>query len=124
MTFNTSFITGCAVAIIGLLYEAVADFQLLRFKNNPLPNKKVMNSGLWRLSRHPNYFGEILFWWGVWIFSTGGQYWLIGLISPLTITYLLTRFSGVPMLEERYKDNPEYLEYIRTTNVLIPGRKK
>ena len=124
MAFDTSFFVGCAIAFIGLLYESIADFQLLRFKSKSFPNKKVMNLGLWAFSRHPNYFGEILFWWGIWAFSTQGQYWYIGLISPLTITYLLTRFSGVPMLEERYKDNPEYLEYIQTTNVLIPGRKK
>ena len=124
MTLNISFFAGYAIAIFGLLYESIADFQLLSFKSKPVSDKKVMDLGLWSFSRHPNYFGEIIFWWGIWAISTQGPYWFVGLISPLTVTYLLTRFSGIPMLEERYRDNPEYLEYIQTTNVLIPGRKK
>ena len=83
-----------------------------------------MKSGLWSLSRHPNYFGEILFWWGVFICTIGGKYWYLGVMSPGVVTFLLTRFSGVPMLEIRHKDNPEYLEYIRETNSLIPGAKR
>ena len=124
LNFTPAFYTGFAISIFGLIYETIADVQLFKFKRKKDKNKKVMDEGLWSLSRHPNYFGEILFWWGIWISTLQGAYWYIGLISPLTITYLLTRFSGVPMLEKRHKDNPEYLVYIRSTNTLIPGPKK
>ena len=123
ISFGWVNIFGFVLSIFGLMYESLADFQLYRFKKNKVNKGKVMNFGLWKFSRHPNYFGEILFWWGIWISSYETNYWGFGIISPLTITYLLTRFSGVPMLEERYKNNPEYLAYIRKTNTLIPGRK-
>ena len=112
---------GIGIALFGFLYESIADLQLLKFKKQNNKTKKVMNDGLWKYSRHPNYFGEILFWWGMWAVTIGCPYWYIGVISPITITYLLTRFSGVPMLEKRHSSNPEYLEYIRSTNTLIPG---
>ena len=121
--YQSTFYSGVLISLFGLSWESIGDYQLLRFKK-VFPSGKVMNQGLWNLSRHPNYFGEILFWWGVFISSIGGSYWGVGIISPLLVTYLLTRFSGVPMLEERHKDNPEYLDYIRTTNTLIPGKKK
>lgn len=124
LKLNLSSIIGLIVAVIGLTYESIADYQLLCFKRRVDKTKKVMNEGLWKFSRHPNYFGEIIFWWGIWFVSIQTSYWFIGIISPLTITYLLTRFSGVPMLEKRHQDNPEYLEYIRTTNTLLPGLKR
>ena len=80
-----------------------------------------MRSGLWKYSRHPNYFGEILIWWGLFLISAAFGRWYIAVISPLTITWLLIRVSGVPMLEEKYKNNPAYQEYIQTTNALVPN---
>jgi len=112
---------GFGVAFFGVVYESVADYQLFQFKKSKIKKVKVMRDGLWKYSRHPNYFGEILFWWGMWLSSFGLDYWGFGILTPIVITYLLTRFSGVPMLEERHKDNPEYLEYIKITNTLIPG---
>ncbi len=106
--------------ITGFLWEAIADGQLYRFKANPDNRGKILRSGLWGYSRHPNYFGEILLWWGIFLIAMAGhgQWWTI--ISPMTITWLLNRVSGVPMLEKKYADNPEYQEYINQTNALIP----
>ena len=115
---------GIFVAIFGLIFESIADYQLQRFKRSINGSKNnLMRKGLWSLCRHPNYFGEICFWWGVWLMAWGTQYYIIGLVSPIVITYLLTRFSGVPMLEKRYEGVPEYLDYIRKTNAIIPWKK-
>ncbi len=111
---------GVLVWLAGFLWEAVADWQLSRFKANPQNKGKIMTTGLWSLSRHPNYFGEIVLWWGIFLFvAPYGNSWIC-LLSPLTITWLLNRVSGVPMLEKKYADNPEYQSYVKRTNPLIP----
>lgn len=108
---------------IGFYFEAAGDAQLYRFKQDPTNTGKPMTTGLWRYTRHPNYFGEILMWWGIWILSVNifdPIFTLVSLLSPLTITWLLTRVSGVPLTESRYKDNPAYQDYIRSTPALFP----
>jgi steroid 5-alpha reductase family enzyme len=117
-------ILGLLLWLTGFLWEAVADRQLLRFKSDPANEGRIMQEGLWKLSRHPNYFGEILLWWGIFLFALPFGNWLIGLLSPLTITWLLVRVSGVPMLEEKYEGDPAYQEYARTTNALLPDLSK
>lgn len=111
---------GVVVWGIGFSWEAIGDWQLLRFKSDPENKGKIMMSGLWRLSRHPNYFGEIVLWWGLWLVLAPNGWWWLSLISPLAVTWLLTRVSGVPMLEEKYKDNPEYQDYVRRTPAIAP----
>ena len=103
------------------LFESVSDFQLLQFKRSNPTKNEIMRTGLWKYSRHPNYFGEILIWWGLFFISSAFGRWYIAILSPITISWLLIRVSGVPMLEEKYKNNPAYQEYIRTTNALIPN---
>ena len=115
---------GAAAWLAGFIFEALADWQLMQFKKRPENKGKVMQQGIWKLSRHPNYFGEILLWWGIFIFILPEENWWVALLSPLTVTWLLSRVSGVPMLEEKYKDRPDYLHYIKTTNSLIPNLKK
>ena len=111
---------GSSLWLIGFGFEVIGDYQMSRFRINPGNKGKIMKSGLWRYTRHPNYFGEALLWWGIFLISlTIGKIW-ISIISPLLITYLLTRVSGVPMLEKKYKDNPEYQNYVTTTNAFIP----
>jgi steroid 5-alpha reductase family enzyme len=83
-----------------------------------------MTKGLWSLSRHPNYFGEALLWWGIFLYVLPWGLWYLSLLGVLTITFLLTRVSGVPFLEWKYRDHPEYLEYIRNTPAFIPKIKK
>jgi len=113
-------IIGSILWLVGFLWESIADWQLFKFKQNPENKGKLMNTGLWRFSRHPNYFGEILLWWGIYMCILPSTNWWWTIIGPLTITWLLTRVSGVPMLEKKYKDNPEYQTYIKSTNSLVP----
>lgn len=115
---------GIVVWTVGWGWETVADWQLMRLKSAPANKGKLMRSGLWRLSRHPNYFGELLVWWGIFLVVFPLDRWWISLLSPLTITWLLVRVSGVPLLEEKYRDNPEFQEYARRTNALLPDLRK
>jgi steroid 5-alpha reductase family enzyme len=115
--------------LIGLLWwaaavtgEAVADRQLAAFRSKPWNTGRVCRIGLWRYSRHPNYFGESLAWWGLWVASLGvaGEIWYLTLLSPLLITFLLLKVSGVPLLEARMSQHPDWAEYAKKTPVLIP----
>ncbi len=109
-----------AVALFGLIYESISDYQLVRFKRSQDNAGKIMQQGLWRYSRHPNYFGEVVFWWGIslMVVAATGNY--MALLSGLVMNLLIVFVSGVPMLEVKYKNNPAYAEYIRRTNSLIP----
>jgi steroid 5-alpha reductase family enzyme len=111
---------GFSVWLVGFAYEAVGDFQLLQFKKNPASRGKIMTSGLWRYTRHPNYFGEVVLWWGIFLICLSVPGGLLTVIGPLTITWLILRVSGTPLLEKRYADNPEYAEYIKKTSAFFP----
>jgi steroid 5-alpha reductase family enzyme len=115
---------GMAVAAFGLLFETIGDAQMARFKADPASTGQVMDRGLWRYTRHPNYFGESVFWWGVWIASASlGGAWTV--FSPLLMTFLLLRVSGVPLLEADLKQRrPAYAEYLRTTSSFVPWPPK
>jgi steroid 5-alpha reductase family enzyme len=123
INFNLLHYIGFFIWAIGFYFEAVGDAQLYSFKKDPANRGKPIRTGLWKYSRHPNYFGEILVWWGIWIISIDMNHpltTLISLLSPVTITFLLTRVSGVPLTESKYKDRPEYQEYLRETPALFP----
>ena len=113
-----------SVWAVGMIFESVGDWQLSRFKADPANHGKVMDRGLWRYSRHPNYFGECLIWWGFFLFAlSAGAWWAVA--GPLLLTYLLLRFSGVTLLEETIVDRrPAYRAYIARTNAFIPGPPK
>ena len=113
---------GFVIAAFGALFETIADAQMARYKATRAAQDTVMNRGLWRYSRHPNYFGEATFWWGLWIASASmGGAWT--LFSPLLMTWLLTRVSGVPLLEaDLQQRSPAYREYLLTTPRFVPGR--
>ena len=111
---------GIALWLIGFLFEAVGDWQKSKFKANPANQGKIMQSGLWRYTRHPNYFGEALLWWGIWVFVLPAGYWYVSIISPIILTFLLTKVSGVAMLERKYKGNKEFENYARKTSAFIP----
>ncbi|HEY0948147.1 MAG TPA: DUF1295 domain-containing protein [Candidatus Paceibacterota bacterium] len=112
--------------LVGFYFEAVGDYQLARFLGKPENKGKVMDQGLWRYTRHPNYFGESLMWWGIAIascaalLSMSATLALAGFVSPILITYLLLKVSGVPMLEARFAGNPEWEAYKKRTSVFIP----
>ena len=110
---------------VGYTFEAVGDWQLGRFKADPDNQGKVMDRGLWAYTRHPNYFGECLIWWGIFCISLSspGNVWTI--ISPLTITFLLLRVSGVTLMEKDIVERrPEYKKYMASTRPFIPWFRK
>lgn len=124
----SSFLVPDLIAIIiwifGFIYQIIADYQLKLFAENSKNKGKILQHGLWKFSRHPNYFGEILIWWGIFFFTVKHDYILISIISPLLITYLIIFVSGVPMLEKKYKNNQEYQDYKRRTNAIFPFFKR
>ena len=106
---------------IGLFFEAVGDWQLARFKANPENKGRVLNSGLWRYSRHPNYFGDAVIWWAYWIFACGFENGVWTLPSTLLMTFFLLKVSGVSLLEKTIVDRrPGYREYIEQTPAFFP----
>ena len=110
--------------VIGFVFEAGGDYQLQRFKNDPANKGKVLDSGLWRLTRHPNYFGDFCIWWAFWLFAAAsGAWWTV--FAPLLMSMLLLKVSGVAMLEKTIgKRRPQYEAYIRQTNAFFPGPRK
>lgn len=111
---------GMLVWLIGFVFETISDHQLDIFKKQNKNSDAILQTGLWKYSRHPNYFGEITMWWGIFLISIGNGNILLNLIGPLTITFLITKVSGIPMLEKRYKENIEFDEYKRKTSILFP----
>jgi len=113
-------IVGFSLVLFGIVYESIADYQLMLFKNDIKNRGKLLQSGLWKFSRHPNYFGELLVWWGFFITTlvTGIHF---NLIAPLFMTFLILRFSGVTLLEANLiKKFDEYQTYKKKVNTLIP----
>ena len=102
------------------LFEAIGDWQLVQFKRNPENKGKVMNTGLWKYTRHPNYFGDAFLWWGYYLFAfSAGGYWTI--FSPILMTFLLMRVSGVALLEKKLVETkPQYLDYVKNTPAFFP----
>jgi steroid 5-alpha reductase family enzyme len=115
---------GIILWMVGFCFQAVGDFQLSQFKKKPQNKGHIIQSGLWKYSRHPNYFGEICMWWGVFLIVLHLPYGWLGIISPLTITLLLVFVSGIPMLEKKYEGNPEFEAYKQKTSALIPWLPK
>ena len=110
-----------ALVVFGILFESIADAQLAAFKRRPENEGKVLDTGLWHYTRHPNYFGECCVWWGFYLFAVAtGGWWSI--ISPVLMTFLLLRVSGVSLLEKDIRERrPAYADYIKRTNAFIPG---
>ena len=108
------------VWIIGFLFETVGDYQLSKFKSKPKNKGKVLNTGLWKYTRHPNYFGDATVWCAYGLFSVAvGNYWT--LIGPVIMIFLIIKVSGVALLEDTLKDSkPKYKDYIEKTNSFIP----
>ena len=121
---------GFLIWLSGLIIESVADYQLRDFLSAPENHGRVMDHGLWRYSRHPNYFGETLVWWGIFVMVLPAPLGFLTIVSPLVITYTLLRLTGVTLMEEtEFSDNPEYQAYIRRTSAFVPwfpdkGREK
>lgn len=115
---------GGIVWCIGFAFETAADIQMYRFKADPGHKGRILTRGVWSLSRHPNYFGEVLIWWGFFLITLSVPNGWLGILSPLTITFLLLRVSGVTMLEKKYRGNPEFEDYARRTAAFFPRPPK
>jgi steroid 5-alpha reductase family enzyme len=113
-------VTGIVLWLTGFFFEAVGDAQMRSFKQDSANKGKIMDRGLWKYTRHPNYFGESTMWWGIFIITLNAPYGWAAIFSPIIITFLLLRVSGVPLLEKKYESNPAYREYIRKTSSFLP----
>lgn len=111
---------GVIVWLIGISFEVIGDNQLKEFVKTK-EKGGIMKKGLWKYTRHPNYFGEATLWWGIWLIAYGVDYFWLGIIGPITITILLRFVSGVPMAEARYSDNQEFIEYKKKTPPMFPN---
>ncbi len=124
VTFNLLDYLAITLFMFGFIWEILADWQLTKFKSNPNNKGQVLNKGLWHYSRHPNYFGECCIWWAFYLFALStGAWWAI--ISPILMTLLLLKVSGVSLLEQTIVDRrPAYAQYIKSTNAFFPGVPK
>ncbi len=117
---NALYFIGVLIWLIGFLFEAIADSQMQHFKQDKNNKGKIITTGLWKFSRHPNYFGEVVLWWGFFIMATSVENGYLTIVSPLLITYLICFVSGIPMLEEKYKENEDFKKYKKITSVFFP----
>jgi len=112
---------GLLLAATGIVFESLADWQLVRFKGDPANKGKVLDQGLWRYTRHPNYFGDTCVGWGLFLIAAETPLGLWSLPAPVLLTFLLTRVSGVPLLEHQLrKTRPAYADYIARTPAFFP----
>jgi steroid 5-alpha reductase family enzyme len=112
---------GVVLAIVGIIFETVGDHQMAAFKSNPDSEGKVMDRGLWRYTRHPNYFGDCCVWWGLYLIAAETSLGVWSIFGPVLISWLLVRWSGVPLLERRLqRSRPGYAEYLERTSSFIP----
>jgi len=115
---------GLALYLVGMFFEVMGDWQLARFRRSGREPGAVLDTGLWRYTRHPNYFGEATLWWGIYLMAlSAGAWWTV--FAPVLMTFLLLRVSGVALLEKDIADRrPAYRDYIRCTNAFFPGRPR
>lgn len=123
-TLNVVSVLGILIWVLGYFFEVVGDAQLATFKKNPINKGKLMTTGLWQYTRHPNYFGEATMWWGIWILAMSVNVPFFTIVSPVVITLLLRFVSGVPLLEKSMKTREGYALYAKQTNVFIPWFRK
>lgn len=112
---------GIILAVVGILFETIGDAQLVRFKRDPENAGKVMDRGLWRYTRHPNYFGDACVWWGLFLIAAETPYGIFALPGPILLTWTLMKWSGAPTVEGRlHKTRPGYADYVKRTSGFIP----
>jgi steroid 5-alpha reductase family enzyme len=118
-------ILGIVLFNVGLVFQAIADFQLTRFKADPTQHGRVMDRGLWRYSRHPNFFAEFVVWWSLYLLAISAHAPIWTILSPLLISFLLIKVSGIPLLEADIAERrPGYREYIERTSAFLPWPPK
>ena len=115
---------GVIIWIIGFYFESVGDYQLRKFKKNPENKGKIMDQGLWKFTQHPNYFGEVTMWWGIFIIALGVPWGIVTIFGPIIITYMIIKVSGVRLLNYRFRKDDKYADYKRRTSAFIPWLPK
>lgn len=111
---------GALVWLVGFLFESIGDWQLSQFIKNPENKGTLMTRGLWAYTRHPNYFGEVLGWWGIWLVALSVPYGAWTIVGPIIITFLILKVSGIPMLEKKMVEHPDFPAYKKRTSVFFP----
>jgi steroid 5-alpha reductase family enzyme len=115
---------GALVWLVGFIFEAGGDWQLMQFKRDPANKGKVLDSGLWAWTRHPNYFGDAAQWWGFWLIAVSTGWGALTIFAPAIMTWLLVFVSGVAMLERAMRKKPKYDEYMQRTSAFFPRPPK
>jgi len=115
---------GVLVWLVGFLFESVGDHQLKSFLRDPAHKGTMMTRGLWAYSRHPNYFGEVTQWWGIWLLAVSMPWGFATIVGPITITVLILFVSGVPLLEKQYAGRPDFEAYKQRTSIFVPWFQK
>ncbi len=113
-------VVGTIIWIVGFYFEAVGDHQLRKFKKDPNNKGKVMDQGLWKYTQHPNYFGEVTMWWGIFIVVISVPFGFITIFGPILINFMIIRVSGVRLLNKRYEGDDKYADYKKRTSAFIP----
>ncbi len=119
-TLSTLSYIGIGIWLVGFLFETVGDYQLDAFIKSKPPQGAILDTGLWKYTRHPNYFGEVTQWWGIWCMMLTVPYGYVAVISPLMITFLIFKVSGIPMLEKHFEGNPLFVVYKEKTSAFFP----
>jgi len=117
-------LVGVFVWLFGFYFESVGDAQLARFIKNSDNKGKLMQTGLWAYTRHPNYFGEVTQWWGIWLIALSIPNGWMSIIGPITITFLILKVSGIPLLEKKMAENPDFAAYKKSVSLFFPLPKK
>lgn len=118
--FQVFDLIGLTLFLIGFFFEAVGDYQLTAFKKKEENKGRIIQTGLWKFTRHPNYFGEVVLWWGIFFFALSLPLGYVSISSPVLVTILLLFVSGIPMLEKKYENDPEFIEYKKRTSAFFP----
>ena len=111
---------GSIIWLVGFIFESTSDWQLRQFLKKPENKGKILQTGLWRFSRHPNYFGEVAQWWGLYCIALAVPYGWASIVGPITITWLILYVSGIPLLEKSLALNPDFKEYAQKTSIFFP----
>jgi steroid 5-alpha reductase family enzyme len=111
---------GAFIWLIGFLFETIGDYTLYKFLSKPENKGEVMDRGVWKLSQHPNYFGEVTQWWGIYIIALATPFGFISILGPLFITYMIIKVSGIRLLDKRFEGDDKYSEYKRRTSFFFP----
>jgi steroid 5-alpha reductase family enzyme len=113
-------VLGVVIWLVGFVFETVGDLQLTRFRNDPSSAGQVLDTGLWRYTRHPNYFGDLCVWWGIFLVAAGHPLALVTVVGPLLMSYLLISVTGKELTEKSMSQRPGYDEYVRRTSGFLP----